>query len=50
MSTCVGCGKRSAVIVSKVALCEVCADLYHKIRRAMTRAFFSKSSSARIAG
>jgi hypothetical protein len=41
---CVGCGRKSVVIVSKVELCKACSEMYHKIRRAMTSAFNSKAA------
>lgn len=48
--SCVGCGRRSVVLVSRVELCKSCSELYHKIRRAMTSAFKSKPQSGAIAG
>ena len=47
--SCAGCGRKSAVVVSKVELCRTCSELYHKIRRAMTSAFNSKLRGSGIA-
>lgn len=47
-NNCVGCGESAFRTVSRVWLCDRCVNHYHKIRRAMTSAFYSKHKGSAI--